>query len=160
MLQKFLTNIDIYGTTLDFTLFDSRKYKTSCGGFLTILTGILFFLCFYFFGQDFYLRTNPHYLNQRITMKDYPYYTLNSQDLFLAIRLEDSYGNYFNNSGYVDFTFFLVNYLADSSGNLQITEYPMEFMNCSLINLTKMRMQTSKNISQMSCIKFNNTKLK
>ena len=51
MFQKFLSTIDIYGTSLDFTLFDNRKYKTSCGGLLTILTGILFLLCFYYFGS-------------------------------------------------------------------------------------------------------------
>ena len=159
MFQKCLTSIDIYGTSLKFTLFDNLKYQTSCGGFLTILTGILFFLCYYYFGQDFYNRTNPHYLNQKITMKNYPVYSLNSDDLFIAIRLEDNNGNYFNNSKYLDIEYNLINVWTDSSGNFQSTSFPLEFIDCSLINLTKMRMQITKNISDMSCIKFDNTNL-
>ena len=159
MFQKCLTSIDIYGTNLDFTLFSSREYNTSCGGFLTMITLVLFFLCFYYFGQDFYNRTNPHYLNQKITMKNYPVYTLNSDDLFIAVRLEDNNGNYFNNSKYLDIEYNLINVWTDSSGNFQSTSFPLEFIDCSLINLTKMRMQITKNISDMSCIKFDNTNL-
>ena len=159
MFKKYITNFDIYGTNLDFTLFNSREYKTHIGGFFTLTTLALFFLCFYYFGGDFYNRTNPHYLNQKITLKDYPLYNLNSDDLFLAIRLEDYNGNYFNSSGYVDINYTFYNLLADSSGNLQSTSNPVEFINCSLINLTRMRMTLKKDVSQMSCIKFDNSKL-
>ena len=92
-------------------------------------------------------------------MKDYPLYTVNRDDLFLAVRLEDYNGNYFNNSGYVDIKYTLINLLTDSSGNFQSNNHPLEFINCSLINLKQMRIEIKKDISQMSCIKFNNTKL-
>ena len=157
--MKCLSNIDIYGTRVDFTLFDNTKYKTSCGGFITILTGILFLICFYYFGKDFYNRTNPHFLRQMITVMDYPIYTLNRNDLFLAVRLEDNNGNYFNNSGYLEIQYILKKYMTDSSGNFQSTSYPLEFTNCTMLNLTKMRLQTNKNLSEMSCIKFDNTQL-
>ena len=157
--MKCLSNIDIYGTRVDFTLFDDTKYKTSCGGFITILTGILFLICFYYFGKDFYNRTNPHFLRQMITVMDYPIYTLNRNDLFLAVRLEDNNGNYFNNSGYVEIQYSIKNYMTDSSGNFQSTSNPLEFTNCTMLNLTKMRLETNKNLSEMSCIKFDNTQL-
>ena len=90
----FLKTIDFYGSSYNFTLFKQPLYKTSTGGFFTILTIISFVLSFIFFSQDFYLRINPHYINQQILKESYPLYNFTEEsNVLMVLGIQDFYGN-------------------------------------------------------------------
>jgi len=154
-----LKRIDLYGSPYHFTVFNNQVYKTHIGGFITILTLIGYIICFWYFGNDFYSRENPKYLNERINLPVYPNYTLNRDDLMIAIRMEDTDGNFFDPSGLLDIEVVYYNY-ETIDGEFQLTKYTnLSIINCTEIDMNALRMKTKKDISQMSCIKFNNTPL-
>jgi hypothetical protein len=158
MLFEVIKKIDIYGFPSSFTIFNNTHYKTYIGGFLTLLTFLSYFLCFWYFGTDFYHRQNPHFLNQRITLSDYPLYTLNRDDLILAFRIEDFDGNFFDTNGLLEMNIIYYNY-TNVEGTFEASHIHMETIDCNSINKTKMRLLTNKDLKEMYCVKLNNTQL-
>ena len=160
MFSKLLKSIDIYGSSFEFTIFENKKFKTVIGGCFTILTLALFILCFYYFGKDFYQRTNPHYLNQKITLKDYPNYTINTDDFVFAFEIEDENSLPFDTTGYLDIQVTYQNATYETTINQFIyPKSPIDIINCTSINYTAMRMENHRDLSAMSCLKFNKTKM-
>ena len=136
----FLKMIDIYGTSYNFTLFKEPFYKTSGGGFFTLLTIICFALSFIFFSQDFYLRQNPRFIKEQITEASYPMYNITQENnIFAAFGIEDSIGNLLKLDDYFNITFLLnvsVRQDAKTYGAIQ-TNLPS--LDCSMLNYSKMR---------------------
>jgi hypothetical protein len=54
-----IESADIYGTAFSFTTFNSFKFKTRFGGFLSIMTISLFVIISFLFGSNFFYRENP-----------------------------------------------------------------------------------------------------
>ncbi len=73
--------------------------------------------------------------------------------------MEDTDGNFFDPSGLLDIEVVYYNY-ETIDGEFQLTKYTnLSIINCTEIDMNALRMKTKKDISQMSCIKFNNTPL-
>ena len=156
MITKFLTNIDLYGAPYNFTIFNKVKYQAASGGVITIMTVLLYVFCFYFFGRDFYNRDNPHFLNQKITLLDYLKYNLSRDDLFLAFRVEDFDGNPYDLTNFMQIQIKYNSY-ATVDGEFVLTTRPFDYINCSEINKTAMKLYAKKNTSDMNCLKFDDT---
>ena len=58
-LMYFLKLIDMFGVKPRLLYKNSTKYKTSLGGFLSIIVGIAFGLAFYAFGKDIFEKELP-----------------------------------------------------------------------------------------------------
>lgn len=58
-IGKLLRSIDIYGKKADLSMNREEAYKTSLGGFFTLIIGILFLLLFFNFGSDMIYHENP-----------------------------------------------------------------------------------------------------
>jgi hypothetical protein len=159
MFLIFLKSIDLYGSPYHFTIFNNPKYKTEIGGFITILTLIGYALSFWYFGRDFYNRNNPHYLNEKITLANYQNYNIGKDDIMIALRLEDFDGNYIDPTGLLSLEINYYNYSLTSEGNFIGNLSNMDFMNCTMINKEAMRLKSTKDLSMMTCIHFNNTHL-
>jgi hypothetical protein len=157
-MLDFLQKIDFYGSPSSFTIFNKSTFQTHIGGFLTILTLIGYFLCFWYFGKDFYTRDNPNFLNQRITSPEYPLYNIGRDDLIIAFRMEDFDGNTFDITGLLDMEILYYNFTS-VNGSFIGDPIQMETINCSMIDKEKMRMLSKKDLTSMSCIKLNNTPL-
>ncbi len=59
LLINFTKSVDILGMTPQFLVEDKIKYKTVCGGFLSIILYILTICAFFFFGEELYLKQDP-----------------------------------------------------------------------------------------------------
>lgn len=57
--SKFLRSIDIYGKKADLSINREEAYKTTLGGFFTLIIGVLFLLLFFNFGSDMIYHENP-----------------------------------------------------------------------------------------------------
>ena len=149
--------LDIYGKPYTFTLFNEPVFKTNFGGIMSILSIICFILSFLYFGQNFYLFKNPHYINQKMTQKTYPRYPITNNDLLIAVRIEDTnnlpidYSNLFN----IEFLYF--NQTNSDNGNNSIQNKTLGFRDCKLFNFTDMRLYTKKNLSdRYLCLDLSN----
>ena len=158
MIFDLVKSIDLYGFPSSFTIFNNPYYKTIFGGLLTLFTFVGYFLCFWYFGTDFYNRQNPHFLNQRITLSEYPLYTLNRDDLILAFRIEDFDGNFFDIKGFLEMDIIYYNY-TNLNGVFEGNPVNLDTINCNSINKTKMRLLSKKNMSEMYCVRLNSTRL-
>ena len=131
-----LEAIDIYGKPYNFTIFKKDVFKTTIGGVFSILTFLCFLLSFIFFGEDFYKRQNPKYINQKISLEKYPIYNVSNQVLAAAFIIEDYNGNYFDHKRY--FNMSIQYYRFDSNkptGNFLPTIIPSKFINCTAVNI-------------------------
>ena len=103
-MVRFLELIDTYGTPHHFTIFGHKVHKTFIGGIFTVITLLLYILCFFSFGADFYLRRNPKYCYQKFTNPNYNLVNISNQNLFFVSRIEDDNGNYFNSTSFFNIT--------------------------------------------------------
>ena len=61
-LQKFLTKFDVFGQQINLTYKGNEKYKTSIGGFGTIISGVLV-LTYGIFGLSSLINKNVMQIN-------------------------------------------------------------------------------------------------
>jgi len=158
MLKKILRTIDIYGSPYNFTIFSEPIYKTSAGGVATIITLLFYIYCFFFFGTDFWMRQNPHFLNEKITLPNYPKYTLNRDDIIIGFRVEDLDGNVIDISRLFNISITYFQYIQ-INGSLVSTTSSLGLIDCSAIDRSQMNMITKRSISNINCLDFQNTTL-
>ena len=90
---------DLFGTSINFRVFNDQKFHSSFSIILSAFTIIATILFTYFFGLDFIFHTESKILQSTRTSKSYEYYNdLNLDDLFFAWRIEDVYGNEINHT--------------------------------------------------------------
>ena len=99
MFFSILRSIDIYGTQFHFTTEYNQKFKTEFGGFLSIISFILIFICSYLFSLNFLYKKNPS-----ITMSNYynsnnEKISLNDNNIIIPFRIEDYSGSEINFTG-------------------------------------------------------------
>ena len=146
---------DIYGLPYNFTLFDKPVFKTNVGGAMSLLTIVFFVLSMWYFGQDFFKRRNPHYINQKSIEKSYPKYQISNQNLVIAIAIHDS------NSDPVDYSnYFRIETIYNnvtSTKNNQIYRTSIGVRDCKLIDFTAMRLSTDRVINEKTtCLDLDN----
>jgi hypothetical protein len=90
-MKAIMKSMDIYGTEMNFRFDDSKKFKTSIGGFFTMLTYGLIAAMIYLFGKDFFYMTNPKVLTSLDTPDKYPApCNLTYETLLFPWRLEST----------------------------------------------------------------------
>ncbi len=90
-MKDVLEVIDIFGTKFNFNVRQKETFNTHLGGFFTIITlGIVVFFSF-FFGTDFYYKTNPLIFTSTIVPDRYDDpLLLTPEGLVIAWRIENA----------------------------------------------------------------------
>jgi hypothetical protein len=82
---------DIFGTTFQFTIFKSEKFRTIIGSILTLISLGIILVFSFFFGSDFYYKLNPKILTETQEPEIYPpAFELSPENLVLAWRIADN----------------------------------------------------------------------
>ena len=63
-IEKIITCLDVFGQGINLTIDKQTKSKTFFGGLLSILLSIFVASMFYFYGDDFFYKTNPQTSNE------------------------------------------------------------------------------------------------
>jgi len=87
-MSKFILALDKLGGSFSFKQNGKERYRTYLGGFLTILSVLVFTIFFFLTGIDFYLRINPNVTMSKTLGKEYFNYTLNDSNFLFAFRIE------------------------------------------------------------------------
>lgn len=88
-MKNILFLLDLFPRNLNFSINSHLNYKTKFGGVISIINVILLGFLIYKFGEDFFLRINPKYLQQTIYPSKYDNYTINNKNFSFAFRIED-----------------------------------------------------------------------
>ena len=146
-----LKMLDMHGIHYSFTLF-GKHYNF--GGVMTLLTISCFILSIWYFGQDFFIRRNPHYINEKNIEKSYPIYQVSNQNLIIAISITANgesidYSNYFN----IEIVYNNITSVANNTKDI----ISIEFRDFKLIDYTAMRLSTSQIFNKnMICLDLDN----
>ena len=92
---------DFYGTTSQFTFLQKNIHKTNIGGILSIFAVIAIIWSIFYFGSDFYKRTNPNFIYERISEQNKTT-IINNSNFFLVLTISDFKEKFFNFSEYFD----------------------------------------------------------
>ena len=85
-----LIEIDIFGTSLEFTTFKKSKYQTLVGGIFSILAICIILIFSIIFSRDFFNKTNPKIIQSIVRPEQYPEATiLNDENFMIIFRLGD-----------------------------------------------------------------------
>jgi hypothetical protein len=88
-MKNMLYLVDFFSRDLNFSINSHLKYKTKFGGLISLINIVILGLLIYKFGEDFFLRTNPKYLQQTIYPARYENYTITNKNFSFAFRIED-----------------------------------------------------------------------
>ncbi len=88
--MNYMKDFDIYGTKMQFSIFKRNRFKSVFGGIFSIITLIIIVIFTFFFGKDFFYKTNPIILFKEEHPDRYlPAITLNSSNLLIPWRISD-----------------------------------------------------------------------
>jgi len=92
----FIKNLDFMGREFKFNIGGGMKdtYKTTFGGFLSLIQVIGFLILLWYYGQDIYLRQSPSMLISSSSLDKFPIYELDSTIFNFGFRVEDVLGNF------------------------------------------------------------------
>jgi len=96
---KFFQQFNIFRNLFSFTINKQTKFKTNLGAILSLITLIVIIVTCFFFGKDFYHRTNPKVLSQKTVPEDFPKMNISSRNLTISWRIEEEFGNELDFSG-------------------------------------------------------------
>ena len=139
-MKKWMSHVDIYGTVFNFTINKNLKYKTFFGGFLTLITFIICIIIVYLFEKDFFYKTNPTVLEQKIISAQHDKILINSKNLTIAWRIEDNNGNPISFDGYF---YPKINYLAYENNKTTDNFKLIKKINFKIINVVKLKQESN-----------------
>jgi hypothetical protein len=100
--MKLLKTIDVLGTPFQFTTQKKRKFKTTFGGFISIISFGILITFTMIFGRNFFYRENPQVISKVATPETYPpLIKLTGENLVLPWRIEDVNGVTLNTDGLI-----------------------------------------------------------
>jgi hypothetical protein len=88
-MLNLLNQIDIYGTSFNFTTFKQRKYNTKLGGVFTLLTIGFSLALFLVFGRPVWKKQNPNVIVQTTDLPSYPQYKIETSKFPISFRFEN-----------------------------------------------------------------------
>ena len=160
-MKNFLEEIDIFGHDFNFSVFNKKQHRTYVGGILSLLTICCTFVSTLYFGKDFYFRTNPMIVNDRIQYPTYPQYKIDSSNFVFGFRVEDSKLNFFNESSFFEFKVIYNNSNMTRNQNGTITEYDAPVINlnyskCDIKKFINLNFTSNDTVDYLNfyCIEF------
>ena len=156
--MKYFKHLDIYGLTFNFTTFQSLYFKTFVGGFLSIISVSLMFIFCFLFGKDFFFKQNPKVLISNEKPTTYQIFNLTQNDLLLAWRINDLYGNEVDVSGkiYPIFYYFSIERNSVSRKIIKSTRITLEYSKCHYVSRSDL--DWLSDLNNYYCVDFNNLK--
>lgn len=131
-----LSLLDFYGSNFSFTLEKKKKFTTSFGGILTIITGIALIILFVVLGNDMFDRNNPRTSISKYLTKQHPQINLSEYDIEIGIKISQLNNNH--TEELMDFTgdflyskFMYETKYIDAHNNTQIAEFETYAKKCS-----------------------------
>ena len=154
--MKYFKHLDIYGLTFNFTTFQSLYFKTFVGGLLSIISVSLMFIFCFLFGKDFFFKQNPKVLISNEKPTTYQIFNLTQNDLLLAWRINDLYGNEVDVSGkiYPIFYYFSIERNSVSRKIIKSTRISLEYSKCHYVSRSDL--DWLSDLNNYYCVDFNN----
>lgn len=121
-ILTFFKSLDFLGNTISFTINSNDTFKTSLGGFISLIIYILYIFFFIFIGKDFIYKINPNG-NFQIKEKNQKYTKLKEFKFLMGVKLHDLNFNKINIENYFtpNFTYSKMIFDDDGKSTLNIT---------------------------------------
>ena len=97
--MKCLQSLDFFGPPFNFTLFNEEKYKTSIGGFFSLVSFIVSIVFLFIIGSEFFFRVNPNFSISSEKLNNYEFLNVAKDDFLVAWKITDKNGNKVDISG-------------------------------------------------------------
>jgi hypothetical protein len=155
-MKNILFLIDFFPRNLNFSINSHLNYKTKFGGVISFLNVIILGFLIYSFGEDFFLRTNPKYLQQTIYPAKYNNYTINNKNFSFAFRIEDLNALQVDRPDliYIDFVYF--NYeIKNGEWNL-LEQKSLDYKKCDIEDVGIESEYEKLNLKNWYCPKLEN----
>ena len=149
-----LIEIDIFGTSLEFTTFRKSKYQTLLGGIFSIFAICIILIFSIIFSLDFFNKTNPKIIQSIVRPEEYPEPTiLNDENFMIIFRLSDINGKPFNFSEILYPVVYQIKYKMNSTGYQDREVEDIPFRKCSKEQIDKGNIKIKSD--DWYCIDFN-----
>ena len=153
--MDFFRKLDfLYDTDFKFSVFKKKSFKTSLGGFLTVLTiGITCYVSFYF-GTDLYYRTNPNLISNEVVPENYRTFSINKDNFLLYYQLQDGNGKALPIEPYIYFHTYYFKSIGKNQGGIPIVGDPIKFESvpCDLTLVKNETYFDQKMMTQFNCL--------
>jgi len=87
----------MFGVPFEFTIKKNRKF-IAISAIVTIISVTILLFSGFFVCQDIYLRKYPSILYESFPSKEFVYYNITNENLFLGFRIETSSGVFYSNT--------------------------------------------------------------
>src|SRR5688500_12273541 len=88
--------IDMFGNGVNLLVSNNIKHRTIFGSLLSLLSSAVIILSVYLIGRTIFEKTKPTLLMFTQKLRNRPNMTLNTNSSIFAVRMEDTYGNIFD----------------------------------------------------------------
>ena len=155
-IYQAFAEIDCFGTNFNFFLNRRKKFKTFCGGIITIITLLLIILCLICFGKNLYQRKNPT-INQTNINADYSIINFKEEKLVFAFRFENLDGEYVDISNKIYPIIYYYSRPENDSSNYLSTIKKEEYLSYHICNDDEdENFNLNEHYGKLFCIDFNN----
>ena len=154
--MKCFQSLDFFGPPFNFTLFNEEKYKTSIGGFLSLISFIISIVLLFVIGSEFFFRENPKILISNEKPNKYEIVNINKNDFLIAWKIADKNGNKVNISNKIYPFVYYFNIQKSSLSNKIIQSNKIQ-LNYSICNITtKSEYDSLWDFNNYYCINYDN----
>ena len=88
-MTSHIKKLDMFGVSFTFNTFGQSKFKTACGGYLTIITLFIVGISIYLFGTDFFHKENPNVTPNQMVQLDSKKVKVPNESFSFMFRLQD-----------------------------------------------------------------------
>jgi hypothetical protein len=156
--MKCLQSLDFFGPPFNFTLFNEEKYKTSIGGFFSLVSFIVSIVFLFIIGSEFFFRENPNFNISNEKPNNYDYITVSKNDFLVAWKITDKNGNKVDITGkiYPFIYYFNVHKTSLSNKILNSEKVELSYSTCNVT--TKSEYDSLWDFNNYYCINYDNYK--
>ena len=137
VLKQILKYFDLFGTNFNFYTEKNRKYYTSFGGLLTILSILIGILVFTFINLDDFLHNNPNSTTStaRVNVRNI---TFLKEKIWIPWRIRDYGAKTINFTGlFFPIVYYYQGFRNNTSTSLKLNYRTLNFKLCSETNMAK-----------------------
>jgi hypothetical protein len=152
MLQ-FMSYLDFFGVTFNFTTYGHTKFRSPLGGLLTMICAIVIIIFGIFFGMDFFTKKNPKVIQQTVYPDDYlPPIKISPENILFPWRLVDSYSRPVDFEGKIFPRLSYLKYVQNSTGTILVAYSNLKIEKCNSKNIQIPEFSNKFNISEYYCV--------